>query len=139
MTGKSAGDRLAEAERLAAIVRRRSRWTVWTYIVTGTTGFVFAPVLAFPGRRLVFWLGMGAWMAIAATSQAIIRRRPVEPRSYRTRYDALMGAWFAAWLLVVGFGYWLFPGDLAFWLPGAAMTAVIMYVGAFLEIREMRR
>lgn len=139
MSESSAADRLAEADRTTAVVRRRSRWAVWSYIVTGTAGLVFAPIFAFPEHRLTFWLGMAAWVALSITSGAFARRRPVERRSFHVRSSGFHGVWFGAWLLLIGFGYTWFRGDLVFWLTGAVVTALIMYAGAFVEIREMRR
>lgn len=131
--------RLSEAERLTATVRRSSRWTVWTYIVHGTLGLAVSPLFAHPERRPVYWLGIAAWAALLAASQAFVRRRPVEHRSYQARYNMFIRIWFVAWLVMCVAGSLRFPGVLAYWLAAGAVTAVIMYVGAFLEFREIRR
>lgn len=138
MTSDDADARLAEAARLTATVRRNSRWTVWTYITTGTLGFAVAPLFAHPGRP-VYWLGIGVWMALIAAAQAIFRRRPVEHRSYQARYNLFMRIWFVTWLILCVIGSMYFRGDLAYWLPAGGVTALIMYTGAALEFRATRQ
>jgi len=139
MTEDDPGARLAEAERLTAAVRRRSRWTIWSYVLIGTAGFGLAPLFAHPERRLLFWLGIAVCLAVLGAHQAFVRRRPVEPRSYQARSATFTRLWFGVWLIIVLVGSAYFRGELAFWVPAGAVTALIMYAGAFLEYREVRR
>lgn len=144
MTGNNVADHLVEAERPAAIVRRRTRWAVWSYIATGTTGFGLALVASLPKDHLAFQVGIAASIAIGIVAEVIRRlrrrRRMVERRGYEVRRDCVGGVWAAVWGLAVLVGSDApFRGNLAYWIPAGAATALVMYIGAYLEYRAARR
>lgn len=130
---------LAMAERTAAAVRRSSRWAIWMYVANGAFSYMLAVSITAPLNRPAFWIADGVFVAFSIVSGFFIRRRPVVPRGYDVRHAAVLGAFAAAWGLLLVYGFPTFHRDPAFWISAGTVPTLIAYTGAFLEYRAVRR
>ncbi|HEY3682588.1 MAG TPA: hypothetical protein VGL93_06090 [Streptosporangiaceae bacterium] len=139
MNDMDAGDRLSDAQRMAARVHRRSRWTVRVYAAIGTAGVIYITICGFEVPNLVFQAAFVLWIGTVCAATIYAKRQPVEPRGYRRRFNRTVAVWFVVWMVVFIVGFAFFRHQPAWWVGGGVVSALIMYGGAYREIREARR
>lgn len=130
---------IAWAERLDGAQRRRSRLFTGFLLGFGTATLV---ATAAPGFLGVTWAG-AAFAAVYGGCGAVIAgyasREPGAAGEFLRRHARSVAVWAVLYFAVVSAGVIWFPSALAWWIPGAAVTATPWFVAAYLEMRDLRR
>lgn len=130
---------LADAERIAALVQARTSQNVvgWLAAVAGASAFYLTGVGA-AGTDWT-WVAMlsGLLGTVIASVSALFFASDVSgARPQLRRWWRVVLVWLLVLGATLGVGLPLFPGQLAYWLPLAVVSAVPLMVGIALEIRE---
>lgn len=137
VTREQAASDLADADRAAGRVRRQSRWMA-RYMGAFAAGFaVLTLILGLVEPRWLSWPASGVlWAGLTTAMVVWANRRPATARGVGRR--ALWG-WLGTGVL---YGVALFAGipgqlgNLAYWLPAAAVVALPLAVAAWREARR---
>ncbi|MEU4539148.1 hypothetical protein AB0G15_30270 [Streptosporangium sp. NPDC023825] len=127
---------LARARELDALVRNRSRWYSQYLVLFGVATLVMVPVLGFASGVLAVAVSTTLWMAFVAALIVYAARQPVSRHGYGARHGVIMAAWGVLYLGVLLCGVVWFPGEPAWWLPGAVLVSLPPFAGAYLEARR---
>ena len=138
-TESAAARSLADAERIAALVRARTSQNVvaWLAAAAATSAFYLTGVGA-AGRNWI-WVAMlsGLLGTVIMSVTALFFWSDVSgARPQMRRWWRVVVVWLLVLAVALGIGLPLFPGQLWFWLPIAVVSAVPLMVGIALEIRE---
>lgn len=127
---------LARAASLRAEVHRMSRWYAHYLLVYGIAAFVTTLLVGMlPGAAGV-GVAMGLWAAVIGGLSVYAARQRVSRRGFARRHGGIIGVWAALYGVVLAVGATEYPGDLAWWLPGAALVALPALAGAYPEARR---
>lgn len=127
---------LAWTDRFDEAVRRRSRWFSRFLL---TFGFVTLGGTALPGfvggiwAGAVFAVSFGGFGVLIAVYAG---REPVAARVLLPRHALIITVWTVLFWAVVSAGVAWFSYNPAWWLPGAAVVSLPLFVGAYLEHRR---
>ncbi|MFC4563986.1 hypothetical protein ACFO4E_19160 [Nocardiopsis mangrovi] len=136
MNRDQAQQALATAEAAGGTAARGGRWYA---------GFSVAYAAISVGLTLTVGLAPSLWVIGGATAVSLAAigaltvyalRRPVAPRRYAALHLCSMVAWGAIYMVVLMGGTGGFKGDLAWWVPGALLTAVPPLVAAAVSARR---
>jgi uncharacterized membrane protein YjjP (DUF1212 family) len=129
---------LAQAQRLKRSVDRRSRWVVRYQLVYGTVSFAMVFALGLLKGPLGVAVSMAIWMPAIGVLSVYAARQPVAHRGMAVTHGVMIGIWAVLYGLVLGVGITFFRGDLAWWLPGAALVALPGFGAACVTARRVR-
>ncbi|MFD6100124.1 hypothetical protein ACFVWN_12185 [Nocardiopsis flavescens] len=129
-------DALEQAEALKARMRGQGGW----YAVFGvgyaamSCGLILAVGLlpeALPWTMGVFAVVLAVLIAYAVT-------RSAQPRNLGALHLGMMGAWTAVYLVTLIVGINVFPGEPAWWVSGALLSALPPLAVAYVALRQIR-
>ncbi|MEV5711875.1 hypothetical protein [Actinoallomurus sp. NPDC052274] len=129
---------LAQAEQLKAAVDRRSRWVVGYQLAYGTASLAMVLALGLLGGRLGTVVSLAIWVPVVVALSVYAAQQPVAHRGMAVTHGVMVGAWGVLYGAVLGVGIAFFPGDLAWWLPGAALVALPGFGAAYVTSRRVR-
>jgi hypothetical protein len=138
-TGSDAARSLADAERIATLVRARTSQNVvaWLAATAVASAFYLTGVGA-AGRNWV-WVAMLSGLlgtAVVSVTALFFSRDVTGARAQMRRWWRAVLVWLLVLGAALGVGLPLFPGQLWFWLPIAVVSAVPLMVGIAFEVRE---
>lgn len=130
---------LADADRIAALVRVRTSQNIvaWLAAAAVASAFYFTGVGA-AGQQWVWVAMLSGLLGTALTSvSALFFSTDISgARPQMRRWWRVVLVWLLVFGAALGVGLPLFPGQLWYWLPISVVSAVPLMVGIALEIRE---
>ncbi|MFI6604501.1 tyrosine-type recombinase/integrase [Nonomuraea sp. NPDC050536] len=128
---------LAQAERLKTMMNRHSRWVVYYQLMYGAASFAMVLALGLLEVPLGVIVSSVIWILAIAALSIFAARQPVSYRGMAKTHYVMIGTWTILYGIVLFLGLFLFPGDLAWWLPGAALVAAPGLVTAYVTYRRV--
>ncbi|WP_214326806.1 hypothetical protein [Nonomuraea sediminis] len=139
MDREQARQALEGVDALAAGMRAKARSRAWLAFGLGVAAavilVVFGVLVPQPASYAITGVGIVPLMTLVIYTAT----RPVVPRHYRTLYALCTTTGALLYSVVVTVGSAVFPGSLAWWLPGALVTAVPFFLVGYLDLRATRR
>ncbi len=128
---------LAQAERLKTMMNRHSRWVVRYQLMYGAASFVMILALGLLDAPLGVVVSMVIWLPATTALSVYAARQPVAYRGMAKTHGVMIGTWAVLYGIVLYPGIRFFPGNLAWWLPGAVLVAVPGFVTAYVTYRRV--
>jgi hypothetical protein len=129
---------LARAEQLKTAVDQRSRWVVGYQMAYGTASLAMVLPLGLLSGPLGVAVSLAIWIPVIVALSVYAVRQPVAHRGMAVTHGVMIGTWATLYGIVLGVGIAFFPGDLAWWLPGAALVALPGFGAAYVTSRRVR-
>ncbi|GAB3205260.1 hypothetical protein ACQEU5_02070 [Marinactinospora thermotolerans] len=127
---------LTTAGVIDAKVRATGRWYAsWAACYAVLTAGCTAVLGLFPGPGVIVVATLTWASAIALLTALAQRRSATVPRGQGRRHGMMILAWALLYGAVLLIGLYLFPGEPAWWIPGALLTAVPPAVAAWQTLR----
>ncbi|MFE1765066.1 hypothetical protein ACWDBF_33765 [Streptomyces angustmyceticus] len=127
---------LDRMQRLSSTVRDGARWYVRYQLVYGCASAVLVLSIGLLDRPYGVTIGIGLWCVAIAGLSVYAARQRVARRGFGRRHGIMIALWGLLYGVVLAPGTMWFPGNLAWWVPGALVVALPGLIGAYLEARR---
>ncbi|WP_159471364.1 hypothetical protein OG879_21885 [Streptomyces caniferus] len=133
---KDAAAALDRMQKLSSTVRDGTRWYVRYQLVYGCAAAVLVLFIGLLERPYGVTIGSGLWCVAITGLSVYAARQRVARRGFGWRHGVMMTCWGLLYGAVLIPGTMWFPGDPAWWVPGALVVALPGLIGAYLEARR---
>lgn len=120
---------LADAHGARASLIARGNW-FRKYLLVFAAGSVAVVLLIGLGGRTGATIATMLWLSLVAAMSWWGTRQRVVLRGHKRRSFLSFGGWGVLYGITLVVGVYAFPGQPAFWLPAAAITAIPLVLGA---------
>ncbi|MDP4502366.1 hypothetical protein [Nonomuraea turcica] len=138
MDREQAAHALSDAGAAGSRLRAKARLHAAVSFVLGLAAvailLVFGVLVPPPASYAIMGVGLLPLIALGIYTGS----RPVVPRHYAALYQICGAAGAGIYSVVVVVGAAVFPGSLAWWLPGALLTAVPFFAVGYLDLKAAR-
>lgn len=136
-TPLEAEELIATADRLGRAVRDGSSWRYVSWLAgTAVANLMYLTALGVVGTdTAVLVISAAFGVCLLGLSLALLPGVRVNKAGFSRRWIAAVVGWGVAYALTMGLGVVFFRGELAFWLPAAAISTLPLVLGARAEAK----